>query len=158
MLRESPLKFAALACRGLAATCLFAFTSLHESAHANEFLQLGVGIGNEDNVPRVAHNPSAAESGVVTTSFTGGKYFQIGLNHSLVIAARLEANRYFEHRGFDQLGASFSAAYTYKFGLGAYSPTLGLSVQHGKIGLNGEARDRRFTTTEFSFEKRLSPA
>lgn len=152
------MKFATQTFRTLVATCLVVFTSLHEVARANEFLQLSVGIGNEDNVPRVAHSPSAAESGVVTTSFTGGKYFQMGQNHSLVVAAQLEANRYFQHRGFDQLGASLSAAYNYKFGFGAYAPRLGLSIAHGKVGLNGEARDRRFTTTELSFEKRLSPA
>ena len=158
MLRELSFKFAAAAVGRLIATCLFALTCLHESVNANEFLQLSVGIGNEDNVPRAAHNPSAAESGLVTTSFTGGKYFQIGLNHSLTVAAQLEANRYFEHRGFDQRSASLSASYNYKYGFGAYAPRIGLSVTQGKVSLNGEARDRSFTTTEFSFEKRLSPS
>ena len=125
---------------------------------ANEFYRISVGAGNEDNVPRVAGSPSAAESGVFTADFTGGKFFQVGLNHSLVLAANMNARRYIEHSGFDTIGASISGSYTYKFGFGAYAPRLGAAVTLGTEAMDGEARDRRFTTTEISIEKRLSPA
>lgn len=129
---------------------------VHSTANGNEFYQLTVGAGNEDNVPRVASSPSAAESGLVTAGFTGGKFFQIGLNHSVVLSAQLSANRYIEHGGFDTIGASVSASYTYKFGLGAYAPRLGAAVLLGTESIDGDARDRRFTSTEINFEKRLS--
>lgn len=125
---------------------------------ANEFYQLSLGAGNEDNVPRVVRSPSAAESGVFTADFTGGKFFQLGLNHSMVLAATMSARRYTEHSGFDTIGASLSASYTYKFGFGAYAPRLGAAVTLGTEQVDGEARDRRFTTTEISIEKRLTPA
>lgn len=117
-----------------------------------------MGVGQEDNVPRVAHSPAAAESGVVTTDFQGGKFIQLGVNHSVVLAAQLRASRYFEHSGFDNIGASISASYAYKFGFGAYAPRLGASVALGTENIDGKARDRRFTTTEIIFDKRLSPA
>lgn len=128
------------------------------TALANEFYQLALGAGNEDNVPRVAHSPSAAESGVFTADFTGGKFLQLGLNHSVVLAANMNARRYLEHSGFDTIGASLSASYTYKFGFGAYAPRLGAAVTLGTESVDGEARDRRFTSSVISIEKRLSPA
>lgn len=125
---------------------------------ANEFYQVSLGAGNEDNVPRIAGSPSAAESGVFTADFIGGKFFQLGLNHSVVLAANMNARRFLEHSGFDTIGASLSASYTYKFGFGAYAPRLGAAVILGTEAVDGEVRDRRFTTTEITIEKRLSPA
>ncbi|MSR12306.1 MAG: hypothetical protein EXR84_11010 [Gammaproteobacteria bacterium] len=117
------------------------------SVTANEFYQVTLGAGNEDNVPRIIHNPAAAESGVFSAGFTGGKLLQFGLNHSVVLSAQMNASRYLEHSGFDNIDVNATASYAYKFGLGVYAPRLGAAVSLGTVSMDGKARDRRYTTT-----------
>ena len=126
------------------------------AASANEFYTLTLTGGVEDNVPRVRGNPDAAESGFVVANFMGGKFIQLGANHSVTLAADMSSTRYFSHPGFDRIGVSASAGYTYKMGFGAYAPRIGASFSLGKEEMDGLARDRRLVTSAAFFEKRLS--
>jgi len=153
-LRKSQLRIT----KAVSAICAICLACAPVSVTANEFYQLTLGAGNEDNVPRVIHNPATAESGVFSAGLTGGKLLQFGLNHSVVLSAQMNANRYLEHSGFDSIDVNATASYAYKFGLGAYAPRLGAAVALGTVSMDGKARDRHYTTTAITIEQRLSPS
>lgn len=140
-------------------TCLLAaFTACGATSGvwAAEFLQLGLALGQEDNVPRVLHRVEEAESALLSLDISGGEQFQLGLNQTLTLAAQLNVNRYFDLSGFDHFAAGLSAAYRYKFGLGAYAPQIGAVLSTATEQWDGEARDQRRVGLELNVEKRLT--
>ena len=127
-------------------------------ALANPFYQLSLSAGNEDNVPRGFDSKHSLDSNFFGVEFIGGKLYQLGVNHSLTLAAQFNSTRLNELKGFDKFGAALSARYVYKFGFGAYAPRLGAAVSIGQEEFDGDARDKRLSGLELSFSKRLSSA
>lgn len=131
---------------------------VYQGVMADEFFQLGVSYGSENNVPRVLHKVSESRSGFVTLDLTGGESIQLSTNQTLTLAAQLSANHFVELHGFDYFDVGVTATYAYKFGLGGYAPRLGFVLSANSEQWDGEARDRRVVDAELFVEKRLSAA
>ena len=68
---------------------------------ANEFYQLGLNVGNEDNLPRGFDPSHQLDASFFQANLSAGKFLQLGLNDSLSVSAKLETTRYDQLKGFD---------------------------------------------------------
>lgn len=127
-------------------------------ASANEFYQLSLSGGNEDNVPRGLDSADRRDSNFARVQFSAGKLLQLGLDDTLTLGGSFNAARFTDFGGFDSLGYGVSADYGHKFGFGAYAPRLGAVLSFDHEELRGKARDNDLVTLELNFQKRLSPA
>ena len=126
-------------------------------SHANWFSQLSAGVGSESNVPRGLDDFHELDAGFLELAFSGGKFYQLGLNDSLTVSGVLSTRRYEDLTGFDSVGISLGAEYGHKFGFGAYAPRLGFSVSAAEQFVQGEARDARSFSSRLVLEKRFTP-
>ena len=123
---------------------------------ANEFYQLGLNVGNEDNLPRGFDSKHQLDANFLQTSLSAGKFYQLGLNNSLTVSANLEGTRYDQLKGFDNHSIGFSADYGHKLGFGAYASRLGINLSASRQFFQGEARDSDLYGIELSYSRRLS--
>ena len=137
-------------------SCLFVCL-LPQLGAANEFYQLGVSVGNEDNLPRGFDSLHTLDANFMRTGFNAGKFFQLGLNDSLSVAGNLEVTRYDQLSGFDNHSLGFSVDYGHKLGFGAFAPRLGVNLSVSRQFFQGEARDADLYGLEISYSRRLSP-
>lgn len=127
-------------------------------SHANVFSQLVVNAGHESNVPRGQDGRHEKGSSFLTVDYSIGKLYELGTKNTLVLSGGLTGTRFNELRGFDNVGISIGANYSYKWALGAYAPVLALSTSYAVEEYDGKARDNELLTLDISYLKRLSPA
>lgn len=108
---------------------------------ANEFYQLGLNVGNENNLPRGFDSLHQLDASFFQVDLSAGKFFPLGLNDSLSVSANLEATRYDQLKGFDNHSIGISADFGHKLGFGAYAPRLGINLSASRQYFQGEARD-----------------
>ena len=123
---------------------------------ANEFYQLGLNVGNEDNLPRGFDPSHQLDASFFQANLSAGKFLQLGLNDSLSVSAKLEATRYDQLKGFDNHGIGISADFGHKLGFGAYAPRLGINLSASRQYFQGEARDSDRYGLELSYSRRIS--
>lgn len=128
------------------------------SSSANVFSQLNLSVGNESNVPRGLDADHELESQFLQLGFSGGKFFQLGLNDSLTLSSSITANHYRKTSGFDSYALGGQAEFIHKFGFGAYAPRLGFSVGASRNFMAGRVRDSFGKTAQLSLSKRFTPA
>jgi len=131
---------------------------LPASVQANESLQLTLTAGGESNVPRGLDERHELDAGFVGAEGFAGKFWQLGLNDSLLLGAGLDARSYGELSGFNSVAATLSATYSHKFGFGAYAPSVDLQLQYRQQQGPGEARDFGRGAIRLELTKRFSPA
>ena len=141
-----------------AAAVMLVLSLFSPSVNANIFSQLSLNLGNESNVPRGLDNAHEVESQFIQFGFSGGKFFQLGLNDSLTLSSSINVNHYNHTSGFDSYALGAQVEYAHKFGFGAYAPRLGLSVGANRNFMNGEVRDSSGKTAQLSLSKRFTPA
>lgn len=125
---------------------------------ANVFSQLSLNVGSESNVPRGLDAAHEIDSGFLQLGFSGGKFFQLGLNDSLTLSSSINANHYRSTSGFDSYTLGGQAEYQHKFGFGAYAPRLGFSIGASRNFMQGRVRDSFSKTAQLSLSKRFTPA
>lgn len=128
------------------------------AGQGNDILELSLRAGNESNVPRGVDAQHELGSAFVGAELFAGRYFQLGLNDSLTMGVDLSSRRFNDLSGFDRLGLGVNGTYSHKFGLGAYTPVLQLSLAYELEYYRGEARDNERLTGDLTLSKRLSPA
>jgi hypothetical protein len=142
----------------LVTICLWLAVVVPVNAVANESLLLTLSAGQESNVPRGIDEQHELDSSFLGAEVFAGKFWQLGLNDSLLLGATLDARRYGELSGFQHLGAALSATYSHKFGFGAYAPRLDLGLRYRQQRGPGKARDFDENAVLIALQKRLSPA
>lgn len=125
---------------------------------ANESLQLTLSAGQESNVPSGVDERHELDSGFLGAAVFAGKFWQLGLNNSLLLGATLDTRRYGDLSGFDNIGAALSATWSHKFGFGPYVPRIDLQLRYRQQQGRGEARDFGQGSVSLGLQKRLSPA
>ena len=123
---------------------------------ANEFYQLGLNLGNEDNLPRGFDSVHQLDANFMQANLSAGNFFQLGLNDSLSVSGNLEGTRYDELKGFDNYSIGVSADYGHKLGFGAFAPRLGVNFSASRQFFQGEARDYDVYSIELSYSRRIS--
>ncbi|MES3006270.1 MAG: hypothetical protein V4751_00705 [Pseudomonadota bacterium] len=127
-------------------------------AQANTFADLSVEAGSEHNVSRGFKSGDIYDDEYLHLEGGLGKFLQIRPGHSVVLSISGAAQRYFELSGLDSDSIAAQAAYTHKFGLGAYAPALTLALGLSEERREGRARDRQLHDLTLGVSKRLSPA
>ena len=139
------------------AAILLASLLLGNQAIANSFFRLSLGAASENNVPRGLISSDERESEKFQAQFSGGKFYQLGLNDTMTVTGTVAATRYNMTQGFDKIAVSLSADYGHRFGFGAYAPRVGAVLSIGRENFRGKARDNDLTTLEINYQQRLSP-
>jgi hypothetical protein len=128
------------------------------ATHANEFLDLSVSTGYEDNVSRGLASQNIDGSFFLTGLVETGKLFQIGSNSTLAFGTSLGISNFPNLSGFNRVELGVSVSAQHKFGLGAYSPRVGAVLSANRDFLQGDERDRDLYAWQLTVAKRFSPA
>lgn len=143
----------------LARFCLFTLLNLFVMpSSANEFAQLKLSTGTQDNVARALHAEDEEQSTYVRAEFGAGKLMQLGLNDSLTVNASLATENHLSMDGFDNSEAGVSVALQHKFGFGPYTPRVVAELGAIRQFYQGQARDNTLLSAALSLGKRFTPA
>lgn len=125
---------------------------------ANEFAQLKLSTGTQDNVARALHAEDEERSTYARAELGAGKLMQLGLNDSLTVNASIAKEKHFSFSGFDNSEAGVSLALQHKFGFGPYTPRIAAELGATRQFYRGQARDNTLLSAALSLEKRFNPA
>lgn len=142
----------------LAPAPLLAALLLPMPSAANESLQVTLSAGQESNVPRGIDVDHELDAAFVGAQVFAGKFWQLGLNDSLLLGVVADSRQYGDLSGFRHVAAGLAATYSHKFGLGAYAPRMDLELRYRQQQGPGEARDFGQSSLALGLQKRLSPA
>ena len=135
---------------------LLVLLSASGAARGDVLLDGMLSSGWEDNVPRGFLEVDRQGSAVLAGLATAGQVYQPLINTTVVVSASAGYHRFLGNSGFNRFSAGLALGETQKFGLGPYSPRLGLSLSGDRDLLRGQERDRDLYNLELTFAKRLS--
>ena len=111
-------------------------------AIANEYMDLTVTGGYEDNLPRGFLDKDIHNSNFLKTSLNKGKLYQPRVNASISFSGNVICNDYFNLAGFNRLGLGVGFNIQQKLGMGAYSTKLNFGAASDLENSKGSERDR----------------
>ena len=127
------------------------------AARANFAVDLGLTAGHENNLGRGFYAQDIHDSAYLGSSINGSKLFQPGLNTSLIFSASLGASRFIDNSGFNRRDAGIAIGSVHKFGMGAYSTQLGITLSADREFSVGAERDRSVYSLQTKLSKRFGP-
>lgn len=127
-------------------------------SQANTFLDAALSAGYEDNVTRGFKSPNIDSSFILNTTVSGGKFWQLGSNTTLVAGASVGISNFINLPGFNRNELGVSLSVNYKFGMGAYSPRAGITATADRDYSKGDERDRDLYNVQMTLGKRFTPA
>lgn len=144
-----------LVLRALLSTITMATTS---PALADNFAAVSAGVTSNSNVTRGFLDSDQYRDESVNLDLTAGHFFQLQPGRSIITSATFSGSRFGELEGLDRESIRLGSSYQHKFGLGAYAPSFGATLNWTLENSKGKTRDRQITEIELSYSKRLSPA
>jgi len=125
-------------------------------AQADSFVDLSIGLNADSNITRALLSSDRYSDTSLDVEVTAGRFYQLQPGRSVTTFATLAASRFDQLDGLDAQRLGLGASYQHKAGLGAYAPSVNLSLNWNQHNSVGKTRDRDTMELELSYSKRLS--
>ena len=118
--------------------------------------EAGTGFEYRDNLNNSAFRDDIEDDGAWLASGRGGRYYNLGDNTRLSVAAEFASAVQFEFDGLNRVRASGELAVSHKFGLGPNVPVLRVYGKAGYLAVDDDDRSSGAYETGFNLSKRFT--
>jgi len=125
-------------------------------AQGNYFLDLTLAVHSDDNITRAFLGTDRYGDLNMETTLAGGSFVPLQSGRSMTLFGNVGARRFLDLSGLHENSIGMGGSLEQKFGLGAYAPTVGASLQWRLNDSHSPTRDQELLTFALRYSQRLS--